>query len=197
MATRGIPGLAVAMATAGGILVYVGVRDVPLVDGLRDMLKGKTPAGRDKKPVELPPEFVPTFGDADASGAALLGGGGGGGLGSQIVAAARKYIGVPYVWGGHSPAGFDCSGLVTYVLAKDLGRTNLPNNIHVHTLQWIAWRGATSIPRAQCAPGDLACWPGHMGIATSTDKMIHAPTFGQSVKEGGIMPGAIIRRVNP
>lgn len=49
MATKGISGLAVTVAAVGGYLVYAGIRDVPLVDGLREIIGGKVPAGRAQK----------------------------------------------------------------------------------------------------------------------------------------------------
>lgn len=50
MASKGgISGLAVAVAAAGGFLVYAGIKDVPLLDGLRQIISGQTPTGRDPK----------------------------------------------------------------------------------------------------------------------------------------------------
>lgn len=46
MAKGGISGLAVTVAAVGGYLVYAGIRDVPLIDGLREIIGGKTPTGR-------------------------------------------------------------------------------------------------------------------------------------------------------
>ena len=49
MARAGISGLAVAVAGVGGFLVYAGIKDVPLIDGLREIISGQTPTGRDPK----------------------------------------------------------------------------------------------------------------------------------------------------
>lgn len=46
----GISGLAVAVAATGGFLVYAGIKDVPLLDGLREIVSGKTPTGRPQNP---------------------------------------------------------------------------------------------------------------------------------------------------
>jgi cell wall-associated NlpC family hydrolase len=99
--------------------------------------------------------------------------------------------------------GFDCSGLVNWVVGHDLG-LDIPGHRggsysgHGPTaIQWYTWSGAVSIPRDQCAPGDLVCWPGHIGIATSNDMMCVAPTFGQKVKVESIYntPTPLIRRL--
>lgn len=55
MAKGGISGLSVAVAAVGGFVVYAGIRDVPLVEGLRELLQGKVPTGREqKKPIVFP-----------------------------------------------------------------------------------------------------------------------------------------------
>src|SRR5262249_51104816 len=68
---------------------------------------------------------------------------------SGVVSLALQYLGVPYVWGGATPSGFDCSGLVQYVYAQ-LG-VSLPHNT---VAQWHD-PNAVSVPRDQLQPGDL------------------------------------------
>lgn len=191
------------MAAAGGFLLYVGIRKVPLQQGLREIMRGQVPTGA--PPVKAQTPSVLGFKATDTANAALFGTGGGlstsggaagaGTSGAAIANAVRKYLGIPYVWGGHSPAGFDCSGLVTYVLVRDLGYTNLPDPVHTHTTKFMRWTGAFDVPRAQAAAGDLACSETHIGICVSNTDMIHAPTFGESVKQSRITPGMVIRRV--
>lgn len=190
--------MAVALATAGGFLAYVGIRDVELTSGLRDMLKGTVPTPRAKKDRTTPPEFTPGSGGGGDSG-----GGGGTHFGQRIADAARKYLGQPYSWGGAVPTtsggpGLDCSGLVTWVLVRDIGLTNLPSKTHTVTGQFLGWSGAEDVPRESMAPGDLVCWSGHIGIAINATDMIHAPTIGDVVKIGRVWAGPTIRRVrNP
>jgi cell wall-associated NlpC family hydrolase len=89
---------------------------------------------------------------------------------------AMKYLGVPYVWGGSSPAGFDCSGLVMYVYAQ-LG-VSLP---HYAAGQF---GYGTPVPRDQLQPGDLVFFDGldHVGIYIGGGQMVHAPQTGDVVK---------------
>lgn len=88
--------------------------------------------------------------------------------GSEIVSIASRYLGTPYVVGGATPAGFDCSGLVTYVYAQ-VG-ISLPHSSS-------AIRSAsnvTVISRAEAQPGDLIWSPGHIAIYIGGDKQIDA-----------------------
>jgi cell wall-associated NlpC family hydrolase len=199
----GISGLSVAMATAGAFLVYAGINRIPLVAGLRSMLRGEVPTGTPPVKAAVPTQL--SFVDADRSGAALIVSGGGA-LGDRIVAAAGGYIGEPYFWGGHVPTtrggpGLDCSGYVTWVLVQDIGMKNLPSQVHTTTIPFMNWKGAYTVPAADCQPGDLVCWVGHIGIAVSKNEMLHAPTPGQKVKKGSFTDrGAfavppVIRRV--
>jgi peptidoglycan DL-endopeptidase CwlO len=89
---------------------------------------------------------------------------------------AARYLGVPYVWGGASPSGFDCSGLVMYVYAQ-LG-VSLP---HYTVSQWNA---TTPIPTTALAPGDLVFFDGlsHVGIYIGNGQFIHAPHTGTVVQ---------------
>jgi cell wall-associated NlpC family hydrolase len=91
---------------------------------------------------------------------------------------AARYLGVPYVWGGASPSGFDCSGLVMYVYAQ-LG-ISLP---HYTVSQWDA---TTPIPVSDLEPGDLVFFDGlsHVGIYIGNGQFIHAPHTGTVVQIG-------------
>lgn len=97
-------------------------------------------------------------------------------IGEQIVETAMKYIGVPYVWGGTSPSGFDCSGLVQYVYAE--------NGISIPRVTYTQQAAATPVSFSDLQPGDLVFWGGsayHVGIYIGDGKYIHSPAPGQSV----------------
>ncbi len=89
---------------------------------------------------------------------------------------ALQYLGVPYLWGGASPDGFDCSGLVMYVYAQ-LG-ISLP---HFAAAQF---GFGTPVPRDALEPGDLVFFDGldHVGIYIGGGQMVHAPQTGDVVK---------------
>jgi peptidoglycan DL-endopeptidase CwlO len=92
----------------------------------------------------------------------------------QAASIALQYLGVPYVWGGASPAGFDCSGLVMYVYAQ-LG-ISLP---HYTVAQWNA-----TDPISSPAPGDLVFFNGlgHVGIYIGGGRFVDAPHTGSVVR---------------
>jgi peptidoglycan DL-endopeptidase CwlO len=87
---------------------------------------------------------------------------------------ALRYLGVPYVWGGASPSGFDCSGLVMYVYAQ-LG-ISLP---HYTVAQWNA-----ASPISSPEPGDLVFFNGlgHVGIYIGGGRFVNAPHTGSVVR---------------
>jgi cell wall-associated NlpC family hydrolase len=89
---------------------------------------------------------------------------------------ALQYLGVPYVWGGASPSGFDCSGLVMYVYAQ-LG-ISLP---HYTVAQWSA---TLPISTSEMQPGDLVFFDGlgHVGIYIGNNEFVHAPHTGTVVQ---------------
>ena len=100
-----------------------------------------------------------------------------------VVGIAMRYLGVPYVWGGASPAGFDCSGLVMYVYAQ-LG-VSLP---HYTGAQW---NMGVPVSRSDLQPGDLVFFDGlgHVGIYIGGDQFIHAPHTGDVVKISSLNEG--------
>jgi cell wall-associated NlpC family hydrolase len=93
-----------------------------------------------------------------------------------VVGIAMRYLGVPYVWGGASPSGFDCSGFVMYVFAQ-VGRS-LPHNAAMQ------YSYGSPISRDQLAPGDLVFFNGlgHVGIYIGGGQFIHSPHTGDVVK---------------
>ena len=94
-----------------------------------------------------------------------------------VVGIAMQYLGVPYVWGGASPSGFDCSGLVMYVYAQ-VG-VSLPHNA---AMQYNSV--GVFVSRDQLQPGDLVFFDGlgHMGMYIGGGQFIHAPHTGDVVK---------------
>lgn len=92
---------------------------------------------------------------------------------SRIISEAQKHLGTPYVWGGTTPQGFDCSGYVQYVMVKcgiSIART---------TLQQV--NAGSYIPKNSLQPGDLVFLQNtyregvsHVGIYIGNNQMIHA-----------------------
>ncbi|MCD2256077.1 C40 family peptidase [Lactobacillus sp. CC-MHH1034] len=102
---------------------------------------------------------------------------------NKIIQDAMQYLGVPYVWGGTTPAGFDCSGLVYYcyklegktVPRVSQGQSTVGQYVSLNNLQ----------------PGDLLFWGGvgtahHVAIYIGNGQYIHAPQPGENVKIGSI-----------
>lgn len=102
---------------------------------------------------------------------------------SAITSYALTFLGVPYVWGGTTPSGFDCSGLVQYVYSHfgiNLGRTT-------YTQQY----AGTKISVASAQAGDLYFWGSygsayHVAIALGGGKYVMAPAPGQNVMTGSV-----------
>ena len=124
-------------------------------------------------------------------------------LGDKIVAEVVKYAGGNYIYGGTTPAGFDCSGLVQYVLSK-VGVKGVPRTSEAQ----YAW--AQKISRSDLAPGDLVCAqfpgdnasPGHVGIYVGNGRVLSAEdpadgigysslsSWGSAIVGYGRAPGA-------
>jgi cell wall-associated NlpC family hydrolase len=102
-----------------------------------------------------------------------------------VATIALQYLGIPYVWGGASPSGFDCSGLVQYVFAQ-VG-IHLP---HYTVAQW-NYPGAVPVSKNQLQPGDLVFFNGldHVGIYIGYGDFIDAPHTGANVQIDSLSEG--------
>jgi len=102
-------------------------------------------------------------------------------LHAAVVRTATAMIGAPYRFGGHSPSGFDCSGLVVYSYAR-AGLTGLPHS--AAALE----RRARPVPLDRLEPGDLLFFDlagrkaAHVAIYLGDDAFVHAPSAGKRVE---------------
>ena len=97
-------------------------------------------------------------------------------FGRRVVGYAKRFIGVPYVWGGTSPHGFDCSGFVRYVYAH-FG-VSLPHSSYAQ------FGDGRRVGRSSLHPGDLVFFDGlgHVGLYIGNGRFIHAPHTGTRVR---------------
>lgn len=110
------------------------------------------------------------------------------GSGNAIVEEAKKYLGIPYVWGGKSPKGFDCSGLTQWCYKQVYGI-----DIGISTREQV--KNGRAISKSEMQPGDLILngnSPGnvsHVVIYIGDNKILHAPKPGDVVKIGNLYSG--------
>ncbi|MGP1411325.1 MAG: C40 family peptidase [Peptoanaerobacter stomatis] len=97
---------------------------------------------------------------------------------APVLKIAYNYLGVPYVWGGTTPRGFDCSGFVQYVYAQ--------RGIYLPRTTYEQVNVGRRVSRSQLQPGDLCHFPGHVGIYIGDGMMIHAPKPGDVVSVASI-----------
>jgi cell wall-associated NlpC family hydrolase len=107
------------------------------------------------------------------------------GLAKRLIRLSREQLGTPYRYGGNSPAeGFDCSGLVHYVHAR--------NGLYVPRSTRNQFRASTAVPLNAIRPGDLLFFringnkPSHVGIYTGQGRFIHAPASGKTVSQASL-----------
>lgn len=117
--------------------------------------------------------------------------------GADVVSDARRYLGVPYVYGGtNRKSGLDCSGLVL-VVCQDLGITSCPRTSEEQ------WGWVDRVGSDQIATGDLVFFvgaeldpsPGHVGIVVSPGQMIDAPYTGTVVSQSHFSNGTGVNRI--
>ena len=96
-------------------------------------------------------------------------------LGNKVVKYAKHFLGVPYVWGGSSPRGFDCSGFVRYVYAHF--------GVGLAHSSYSQFSSGRRVSRGGLEPGDLVFFNGlgHVGIYIGGGRFIHAPHTGTRV----------------
>ncbi len=168
MPGKSVSGAAVAMMALGGVAIWSGFNNVPLLDAFRALAKGQAPKPNRKAPWA---DITATVSGGDASITM--------GLGKDIVAEAEKWVGKSkYVYGGchgSKPCqpgdGVDCSSFVTWVMYRTghwKGKVAM-----VAGSSMLAW--GTKIPNANRQPGDVVLWSGHhCGIVKDKDVMINA-----------------------
>jgi cell wall-associated NlpC family hydrolase len=97
----------------------------------------------------------------------------------KVIATAKKYLGVPYVWGGTSSRGFDCSGLVQTVFAE--------NGVALPRGSGDQYRQGRKVARKNLRTGDLVFFhtytsgPSHVGIYVGDGKFLHAESSPRGV----------------
>ena len=113
-------------------------------------------------------------------------------VGTQVAMDALSHLGEPYVWGGESPGGFDCSGLVKYLYAQH--GVGLPRVADAQA------RVGTSIPPSALQAGDAVFFAdasgyiGHEGLYLGNGQFVHAPHSGDVVKVSSLLEGSYAQR---
>ena len=105
----------------------------------------------------------------------------------SIIDMAETFLGTPYVWGGTTPKGFDCSGFVQYLYGK--------NGYSITRTTYTQWANdGVRVSRDDLRPGDLVYFgygdsPSHVGLYVGKGMMIHSPRTGDVVKFSTIESG--------
>ena len=144
--------------------------DVPALSVVADPPPKPAPVVRRPAPQSVVPApadtAAPTAAETPAAAEAAA-------PGSAVIEIASRYLEVPYLWGGGTPNGFDCSGFTSYVYAQ-LGIT-LPHSSAAQRNVGMV------VARADARPGDLIVTPGHVALYAGGDMLIDA-TPGKTIQ---------------
>lgn len=169
---REIPGLAVAVATAGAVMVYAGLRGTSVVQALRDVVSGAPPAVPTRS-AGLDDTAAPQ--GVVSSGPVIIG--------ARLVAEAMKNKGDRYSQARRWEPGYsDCSSFVGKAL-KQMGLTPPGASI---TWNYLAWSDAFKVDRSKVVAGDLAVNATHMVLITSATHAIGQQNPSVNVQEDTI-----------
>ena len=125
-------------------------------------------------------ENTPLQGNVQGINFQLPKGGKAAGAARGAIALAEHYLGTPYAWGGESPSGFDCSGLLQYVWAR--------MGVRIPRTSQQQWRAGRRVGKGQLQPGDAvffeptASGPGHVGMYIGGGRFIESPHTGATVR---------------
>ena len=176
----GIPGVAVALATAGGVLLYAGFQGQSPIAALKDITAGKTKT--------LEPSTVSFSNDPTTVGKATQASWSGGSassseFGARLLAAAMTHRNEKYSQARRWETGYsDCSSFVGKSL-KDVGVTPPSGSV---TGSYLVWTKLKTVSRDDIQAGDLLCGPGHIAIAVSPTQAIGQQNGRVNVQVGPI-----------
>jgi cell wall-associated NlpC family hydrolase len=166
-----VSGIGVALATAGGVLVYAALKGESPLDALREIASGHPSAVA----ANVPAAAAGTGDIAGALGATVLG------FGTPLVAAAMGHATERYSQGRRWEPGFsDCSSFVGKSL-KDIGIA--PPGASV-TGDYLAWRALVKVPAANAVAGDLLVNSAHMAIVTGPGTAVGQQNPSRNVAQG-------------
>lgn len=147
---------------------------------------------QDLPAAELGPQAAQAA-DSGQSGTSLSAGsltpGGGSALRDKIISLGMQYIGTPYVWGGTTPGGFDCSGLMQYIFGK--------NGVKLPRISYQQANFGTRVGLNKLQPGDLVAWDDssrnsgadHVALYIGNGQILEAPHTGAQVRVRTLTPG--------